>query len=51
MTKQTENYNPGANWFYIVIVSVLTFVLPAICTLLQILIYKDTTFSFALFGK
>ncbi len=51
MTQLTEKNKPGANWFYIVIVSVLTFVLPAICTLLQMLIYKDTAFSFALFGK
>lgn len=51
MTKQTEKSSPGANMQYIIVVSVLTCVLPAVCTIGQILISKDTTFSFALFGK
>lgn len=52
MTKQAEKSSPGANTQYIIVVSVLTFVLPAICTIGQIFISnKDTTFSFVLFGK
>lgn len=51
MTKQTEKNHSGANMQYIIVVSILTFVLPAICTVGQTLISKDTIFSFELFGK
>lgn len=51
MTKPTEKSSPGANTQYIIIVLFLTFVLPVICCIGQILINKDTTFSFELFGK
>jgi hypothetical protein len=36
---------------YIVVVSVLTFILPLVCSFGQILINKDTPFSFELIGK
>ncbi|MBS1632997.1 MAG: hypothetical protein JST10_10540 [Bacteroidetes bacterium] len=51
MTNQIVKKKRGVNIQYIVVVSVLTFVLPAICTIGQIIINRDTTFSYALFGK
>jgi uncharacterized protein DUF6790 len=36
---------------YIIIVSVLTFMCPAICVLAEIIFYKQQVFSFELFGK
>jgi hypothetical protein len=51
MIKQTDKNHSGVNMQYIIVVSILTFVLPVICTVGQILISKDTTFSFELFGK
>jgi hypothetical protein len=51
MAKQTGKRSIGTNMQYIVVVSVLTFVFPVVCTIGQILISKDTTFSFALFGR
>jgi hypothetical protein len=41
----------GINKKYIAGVSILTFVLPAICAAAEIVIYKDTRLSFALAGK
>ena len=52
MTKQSSNnYSPGINKKYIIVVSVLTFVLPVLCPVAQILTDKDTPFSFELIGK
>lgn len=51
MSKQSEKNSSGVNWQYIIVVSVVTFVVPAICAIVQKLIYKDMHFSFALFGK
>lgn len=51
MTNKIEKSSQGANKQYLTVVSVLTIVLPVICTVVQILIYKDTTISFELFGK
>ena len=51
VANQTEKSSPGANTQYIVVVSVLTFVLPAVCTIGQIFISNDATSLFALFGK
>jgi hypothetical protein len=45
--KQSSDLNKG----YIIGVSILTFVLPLICTIIEILVIKDKPFSFALFGK
>jgi len=42
---------PGINKQYIIAVSVLTFVLPALCTIAEILLFKGLSFSFALSGK
>ncbi|MBS1745593.1 MAG: hypothetical protein JST21_05445 [Bacteroidetes bacterium] len=46
-----NNHSSDINIRYIVIVLVLTFILPAVCALIQILINKDTVFSFELLGK
>ena len=46
-----NNNSPGINKRYIIVVSVLTFVLPIICSVGQILINKDTALSFELIGK
>jgi len=51
IAKQTDKNHSGANKQYLIVVPVLTFVLPAICTVAQLLIHKDTKFSFELFGK
>ncbi len=51
MINKTGKSNPGINKQYIFVVSVLTFLLPAICTILQIVIAKGTPLTFALFGK
>lgn len=51
MANQTGKSSSGVNRRYIVVVSVLTFLLPVICSIGQVLITKDTTFTFALFGK
>lgn len=51
MTKLNDNSKQGANMQYLIVVFVLTVLLPAICTIAQILINKGTIFSFALFGK
>lgn len=51
MTKQADIKNQGANKVYIISVSVFTFLLPFICSVAQMLINHDTTFSFELFGK
>jgi hypothetical protein len=51
IAKQTDKNHSGANMQYLIAVSVLTFVLPAICTVAQLLINKDTKFLFELFGK
>lgn len=45
------NNSSDVNKKYIVVVSVLTFVLPLLCSIGQILINKDVSFSFDLFGK
>jgi hypothetical protein len=47
----TNNNSSDINKKYIVVVSVLTFILPLACTGAQILINKDTFFLFDLFGK
>jgi len=36
---------------YIIVVSILTFILPLLCSVVQIQINKDTSFSFDLIGK
>ena len=46
-TKNPSNINKR----YIIVVSVLTFVLPIICSIVQMLISKDTPLSFELIGK
>lgn len=51
MTNQTDKNSSGVNLQYVVVVSVLTFLLPAIFTIGQVLITKGTIFSFAFFGK
>ncbi len=48
--KQTERNNSGANMQYIIVVSAITFLLPAIGTVAQVLVNKDT-FSFEIFSK
>lgn len=51
MTNQAVKIDPAVNKVYIVVVSVLTLLLPAICTIIQLVISKDTAVAFALFGK
>lgn len=51
MATTKEKSKPEVNKQYIAIVSVLTILLPAICTIGEILMNKGITFSFALFGK
>lgn len=51
MTTTKEKSNPEVNKQYIAIVSVLTILLPTICTIGEILMNKGIPFSFALFGK
>jgi len=51
MADQTEKNGSGINLKYLAIVSVLTFLLPAICTVAQIFMMQNATFTFALFGK
>ncbi|MBX2934021.1 MAG: hypothetical protein KF825_07235 [Ferruginibacter sp.] len=43
--------NQPINKRYFLIVSLLTFILPFVCAIIQILLNKGTAFSFALFGK
>ena len=43
--------NQLINKRYFLVVSVLTFILPFACAIIQILLNKGNTFSFALFGK
>ncbi len=45
------NNNPAINKTYIIVVSVLTFVLPISCSVAQTIIEMDTRFSFELVGK
>jgi len=47
----TTNHASDVNKKYIVVVTLLTFILPLVSTAVQILIDKDTPFSFALIGK
>jgi len=49
--QKLNNHSSGINKKYIVAVSAMTFVLPLLCSIGQILICKDTSFSFGLFGK
>jgi len=42
---------PGINKQYIIVVSVLTFVLPLVCPAVEILLNKEVQFSFDLIGK
>ena len=46
-----KNNHPGVNKKYIVVVTVLTFLLPVIGCVAEILINKTASFSFELFGK
>ena len=47
-----ENANSSKiNKQYVISVSLLTFVLPVICSLIEVLSHKDVTFLFGLFGK
>jgi hypothetical protein len=46
-----NNNSSDINKKYIVVVSVLTFILPLACTVGQMLINKDTPFSFDIIGK
>ncbi len=46
-----NNHSSDINKRYIVVVSLLTFVLPIVCSFVQILINKDTLLSFDLIGK
>ncbi len=45
------NNSSDVNKKYIIVVSVLTFILPLLCTIGQMLIRKDTPLSFILIGK
>lgn len=47
----TNDRSPGINKKYIIVVLALTFVLPLICSLIEIITNKDIFFSFALAGK
>jgi hypothetical protein len=49
--QKTNNNSPGINKRYVVVVTVLTFVLPILCTVGETLINKDISFSFDLIGK
>ncbi len=51
MNNQTNKQNPGISKLYFISVSVLTLVLPLICSAAQILSNKNMAFSFDLFGK
>ena len=46
-----NNNSFGINAKYIIVVSILTFILPLLCSVGQILIDKDTLFSVGLIGK
>ena len=46
-----ESKKSDINKLYIISVSVLTFALPVICTIAQILLNRATNLSFVLFGK
>ena len=47
-----ENANPpDINKQYIIAVSAFTFVLPVLCSIIEVFVYKELKFSFALFGK
>lgn len=47
----TSNNTPGINKQYFIVVSVLTFVLPLACSVVETQVNKDCIFSFALIGK
>ena len=47
----TNHHQSDINKQYIVVVSVLTFILPLVCSVGQTLINKDLAFSFELIGK
>jgi hypothetical protein len=49
--KMANNNSSDVNKKYIIVVTVLTFILPLLCSVGQILISKDTHFSFDLIGK
>jgi hypothetical protein len=51
MSTTESIINPGANKQYIIVVSILTFILPVAATCIEVFTTKDCTFSFALFGK
>lgn len=51
ITKQTDKNHSEANKQYFIVVPVTTFVLPAICTVAQLLVDDDTKFSFELSDK
>lgn len=51
LPKQTGKNHSGANKQYVVIVSVLTFVLPTICTVAESLMNREAKLSFDLFVK
>jgi hypothetical protein len=50
-TKMANNNSSDVNKKYIAVVIVLTFILPLVCSFGQILIDKDSHFSFDLIGK
>lgn len=47
----TTEIKPGINWQYIIVVTALTFILPVICSMAEILINNKCPFSFTLVGK
>jgi len=47
----TNNNSSDINKKYIAVVTILTFILPLICSVAQVLINKDIPFSFDLIGK
>ena len=47
----SHNKSSEINIKYILVVSILTFILPLVCTIVQILLNKGITFSFDLIGK
>jgi hypothetical protein len=51
VTEINDKQKSGVNKQYIIIVSLLTFVLPIICCFGETLISQDRVFSFNLFGK
>jgi hypothetical protein len=47
----TDQHTSDINKLYIISVTVLTFILPGICSVAEIVITKDTPLLFALVGK